>query len=55
MEHLENKNSYNEINDFLQNLPKNFSILQEEIDIEIQMEYFERIKSIKNTIRKSKT
>ena len=52
MEHLENKNSYNEINDFLQNLPKNFSILQEEIDIEIQMEYFERIKSIKNTITK---
>lgn len=47
MEHLDHKNSYNEINDFLQNLPKNFSILQEEIDIEIQMEYFERIKSLK--------
>ena len=47
MKNLESKNSYNEINDFLQNLPKNFSILQEEIDIEIQVEYFEKAKSIK--------
>ena len=47
MENIENKKSYNEINDFLQNLPKNFSILQEEIDIEIQLEYFERIKRLK--------
>lgn len=49
MENIENKKSYNEINDFLQNLPKNFSILQEEIDIEIQLEYFERIKKIQAT------
>ncbi len=51
MEQLENKKSYNEINDFLQNLPKNFSILQEEIDIEIQMKYFERIKHLKKTVK----
>jgi len=51
MEHLSNKESYNEINDFLQNLPKNFSILQEEIDIEIQMAYFERIKKIKGKLK----
>ncbi len=51
MEQLENKKSYNEINDFLQNLPKNFSILQEEIDIEIQMAYFERIKNFKKNIK----
>jgi len=51
MERLENKKSYNEINDFLQNLPKNFSILQEEIDIEIQMEYFERIKKLRKSAK----
>jgi len=51
MDKLDNKKSYNEINDFLQNLPKNFSILQEEIDIEIQMEYFERIKNLKKTVK----
>ena len=48
MEYLNSKESYNEINDFLKNLPKNFSILQEEIDIEIQVAYFERAKSIKS-------
>ena len=46
MEYLNKKDSYNEINDFLKNLPKNFSILQEEIDIEIQVAYFEHAKSI---------
>ena len=48
MEYLNSKESYNEINDFLKNLPKNFSILQEEINIEIQVAYFERAKSIKS-------
>lgn len=46
MDKLGNKKSYNEINDFLKNLPKNFSILQEEIDIDIQMAYFEKSKTI---------
>lgn len=44
---MEEKNTYNEINDFLKNLPSNFSILQEQIDIEIQLKYFERAKTIK--------
>ena len=47
MEYLNSKDSYNEINDFLKNLPKKFSILQEEIDIEIQVAYFDHAKSIK--------
>jgi len=51
MDKSEYKKSYNDINNFLQNLPKNFSILQEEIDIEIQMEYFERIKSLKDKVK----
>lgn len=44
---MEEKNTYNEINDFLKNLPSNFSILQEQIDIEIQLQYFERAKIVK--------
>ena len=44
---MEEKNTYNEINDFLKNLPQNFSILQEQIDIEIQLKYFERAKLVK--------
>jgi hypothetical protein len=54
MKNLESKNSYNEINDFLQNLPKNFSILQEEIDIEVQVAYFERAKKIKPSVKDDK-
>lgn len=41
------ENTYNEINDFLQSLPESFSILEEEIDIEVQLEYFENQKKKK--------
>jgi hypothetical protein len=34
--------SYNEINEFLQNLPKNFNILEEQIDVDVQMAYFKQ-------------
>jgi hypothetical protein len=42
--------SYQEINDFLQNLPKNFNILEEQIDVSIQMDYFERSNKLKNEL-----
>ncbi|MBN2667744.1 MAG: hypothetical protein JXR60_00830 [Bacteroidales bacterium] len=47
--------NYNDLNDFLNNLPKSFSILEEKIDVEIQVSYFDyikrnKIKSIENEI-----
>ena len=39
---------YNNIQKALENLPENFNILEEQIDIEIQMEYFEFSKKIRD-------
>ncbi len=35
---------YNNIQKALENLPDNFNILEEKIDIEIQMQYFDFLK-----------
>ncbi|QGY46370.1 hypothetical protein GM418_22715 [Maribellus comscasis] len=39
---------YNNIQKALENLPENFNILEEQIDIEIQMQYFEYSKKIRD-------
>ncbi len=45
--------SYNSIEEMLSNLPKNFKILEEVIDLEIQREFFEAAKSIDNKLKES--
>jgi len=45
----ENENIYDKIQEILSNLPANFSILEEEIDIDLQMEYFEFARIHKNS------
>jgi len=47
---MENKDIYNNIDDFLNKLPKNFSILEEQIDVETQIEYFDFVQ--KNRLKK---
>ncbi len=42
---------YNNIQKALENLPENFNILEEKIDIEIQMEYFEFSRKIRDKER----
>jgi hypothetical protein len=44
---VNDKQSYQDISDFLKNLPKNFNILEEQIDVEVQVSYFERSKSVR--------
>jgi len=39
-EEIENENIYKKIQDAISSLPENFSILEEQIDVELQMEYF---------------
>ena len=43
-----NKDIYNSIDDFLNKLPKNFSILEEQIDVETQIEYFDFVQKNRN-------
>ena len=47
---MEQENIYEKIQEIIGNLPGNFSILEEQIDIETQMEYFEFSKSDKKEI-----
>ncbi len=47
---MEQENIYEKIQEIIGNLPGNFSILEEQIDIETQMEYFEYSKSDKKEI-----
>jgi len=42
------ENIYRQIQEAINNLPDNFSILEEQIDVELQIEYFNFVKDIKN-------
>lgn len=44
----DNENMYRQIQDAINNLPDNYSILEEQIDIELQLEYFNYAKELKN-------
>ncbi len=46
---MEEENFYNNIQKALENLPDNFSILEERIEIEVQMKYFEFAKKVRKT------
>ena len=51
---MEEKQFYHNIQRVLENLPDNFSILEEQIDIDIQVKYFElanRVRSKKNALK----
>jgi len=47
---MEQENLYNKIQELLGNLRGNFNILEEQIDIDVQMEYFELSKDSKKTL-----
>lgn len=44
---MEEKQFYQNIKKVLDDLPENFSILEEQIDIEVQMKYFEQAKQVR--------
>ena len=44
---MEEENIYNDIQKIFDDLPENFNILEEQIDLEVQMKYFERSKELK--------
>lgn len=44
---MEEEEFYNNIQKALENLPENFSILEEQIEIEVQMKYFEYAKELR--------
>ncbi len=44
---MEDENIYNDIQKIFDDLPENFNILEEQIDLEVQMKYFERSKEVK--------
>jgi len=44
---MEEKQFYHNIQKVLDDLPDNFSILEERIDIEVQMKYFELAKKVR--------
>jgi hypothetical protein len=44
---MEEENIYNDIQKIFENMPGNFNILEEQIDLEVQMKYFERSKELK--------
>jgi hypothetical protein len=46
---MEEENIYNDIQKIFENMPGNFNILEEQIDLEVQMKYFERSKELKET------
>jgi len=54
-EKMENDNLYNKIQELFGNIPGNFSILEEQIDLDLQMEYFETSKSLKNNVNNEET
>jgi hypothetical protein len=49
-DHTEEGNIYKQIQDAISSLPENFSILEEQIDIELQMEYFKYSRAIKSDV-----
>lgn len=44
---MEEENIYKKIQEAISSLPENFSILEEQIDVELQMEYFNYIRDLK--------
>lgn len=50
MSKQENNSIYNKISEVFGSLPKNFSVLEEQIDIDLQMKYFEFSKKVKQYI-----
>jgi hypothetical protein len=51
---MENENIYDKIQELFGNVPGNFSILEEQIDIDLQMEYFEFSKKQKENLDQAK-
>ena len=49
---VNNENIYSKIQEILGKIPENFSILEEEIDVDLQMEYFEFSKAQKEGLNK---
>ena len=47
---MEDENLYDKIRELFGNIPDNFSILEEEIDIDLQLEYFEYSRKHRNDI-----
>ncbi len=45
-----NININNNINDALSNMPENFNLLEKQIDVDLQIEYFKKAAKIKNNI-----
>jgi hypothetical protein len=55
MSEIEQENLYSKIQELLGNLKGNFNILEDQIDIDVQLEYFETSKDIKKSIDTEKT
>ena len=49
-EHSERENIYDRIQEIFGSVPENYSILEEQIDIDLQMEYFEQSKLVKESL-----
>jgi hypothetical protein len=47
---MENENIYDKIREILGTVPVNFNILEEKIDVDLQMEYFEFSKNVKKEL-----
>lgn len=47
---MENEFSYSKIEELLENIPDNYTILEEQIDINVQMEYFEQARLVKDDL-----
>jgi hypothetical protein len=46
---MEEENVYKKIQEAISSLPENFSILEEQIDVELQMEYFNYVRDLKES------
>jgi len=51
---MDDENIYERIQDIFGNFPENFSILEEQIDIDLQMEYFEYSRNFKRNLSDNK-
>jgi len=52
---MDSENLYDKLNDYLGKAPDNFNILEEQIEIELQMEYFEFSNKLKGNVDEEKT
>ncbi len=51
---MEEDNVYKKIQEAISSLPENFSVLEEQIDIELQMEYFNYERDLKTKFSQGK-